>query len=102
MSCRGAQVWSFMDVHETPTIHDRFSALSRRLRMSVSNSFELFVVRESNKISGGERWIRTPGGGVSPYNGLANRRLQKAGDRRAVYPGSYVAVTVTIRLSPGL
>jgi hypothetical protein len=28
---------------------------------------------------GGERGIRTPGRGVSPYNGLANRRLQPLG-----------------------
>ena len=29
--------------------------------------------------TGGERGIRTPGRGVSPYNGLANRRLQPLG-----------------------
>ena len=29
--------------------------------------------------AGGERGIRTPGRGVSPYNGLANRRLQPLG-----------------------
>ena len=33
------------------------------------------VVRES----GGEGGIRTPGTGFSPYNGLANRRLQPLG-----------------------
>jgi hypothetical protein len=27
----------------------------------------------------GERGIRTPGTGISPYNGLANRRLQPLG-----------------------
>jgi hypothetical protein len=32
-----------------------------------------------SKTSGGERGIRTPGRGVSPYNGLANRRLQPLG-----------------------
>jgi hypothetical protein len=31
------------------------------------------------KTSGGEGGIRTPGTGVSPYNGLANRRLQPLG-----------------------
>jgi hypothetical protein len=29
--------------------------------------------------TGGEGGIRTPGRGVSPYNGLANRRLQPLG-----------------------
>ncbi len=29
--------------------------------------------------TGGEGGIRTPGTGVSPYNGLANRRLQPLG-----------------------
>src|SRR5271165_3490334 len=32
-----------------------------------------------DKTSGGEGGIRTPGRGVSPYNGLANRRLQPLG-----------------------
>ena len=31
------------------------------------------------KKSGGEGGIRTPDTGVSPYNGLANRRLQPLG-----------------------
>ena len=31
------------------------------------------------EISGGEGGIRTPGRGISPYNGLANRRLQPLG-----------------------
>ena len=39
------------------------------------------------KISGGERGIRTPGRGVSPYNGLANRRLQPLGHLSALYAG---------------
>jgi hypothetical protein len=30
-------------------------------------------------IFNGERGIRTPGTGVNPYNGLANRRLQPLG-----------------------
>ena len=32
-----------------------------------------------NKSNGGEGGIRTPDTGVSPYNGLANRRLQPLG-----------------------
>jgi hypothetical protein len=32
-----------------------------------------------DKTSGGEGGIRTPDTGVSPYNGLANRRLQPLG-----------------------
>ena len=32
-----------------------------------------------NKSNGGEGGIRTLGTGVSPYNGLANRRLQPLG-----------------------
>ena len=32
-----------------------------------------------NKSNGGEGGIRTPDRGVSPYNGLANRRLQPLG-----------------------
>ncbi len=31
------------------------------------------------KGDGGERGIRTPGTGLGPYNGLANRRLQPLG-----------------------
>jgi hypothetical protein len=34
---------------------------------------------KKNIISGGEGGIRTPDRGVSPYNGLANRRLQPLG-----------------------
>jgi hypothetical protein len=34
---------------------------------------------QENKEAGGEGGIRTPGTGVSPYNGLANRRLQPLG-----------------------
>src|SRR6202044_923405 len=37
------------------------------------------VCRDSERFAGGERGIRTPGRGVSPYNGLANRRLQPLG-----------------------
>src|SRR5215471_4130326 len=33
----------------------------------------------SQTLSGGEGGIRTPDRGVSPYNGLANRRLQPLG-----------------------
>src|SRR5271157_4866605 len=35
--------------------------------------------------SGGEGGIRTPGTGFSPYNGLANRRLQPLGHLSGVY-----------------
>jgi hypothetical protein len=34
---------------------------------------------QQNKSAGGERGIRTLDTGVSPYNGLANRRLQPLG-----------------------
>jgi hypothetical protein len=34
---------------------------------------------DDSKSDGGERGIRTPDRGVSPYNGLANRRLQPLG-----------------------
>lgn len=33
----------------------------------------------SCRLAGGEGGIRTPDRGVSPYNGLANRRLQPLG-----------------------
>jgi hypothetical protein len=36
------------------------------------------------KGSGGERGIRTPDRGFSPYNGLANRRLQPLGHLSAL------------------
>jgi hypothetical protein len=36
-------------------------------------------------VAGGERGIRTLGRGVSPYNGLANRRLQPLGHLSGVY-----------------
>jgi hypothetical protein len=36
-------------------------------------------------MAGGERGIRTLGRGVSPYNGLANRRLQPLGHLSGVY-----------------
>jgi hypothetical protein len=35
----------------------------------------------------GERGIRTPGTGVNPYNGLANRRLQPLGHLSGVRSG---------------
>jgi hypothetical protein len=49
--------------------------------------------------TGGERGIRTPDRGVSPYNGLANRRLQPLGhlsvrtrrDAKSLYQLIYVA-----------
>jgi hypothetical protein len=42
------------------------------------------------KRNGGERGIRTPGRGVSPYNGLANRRLQPLGHLSGVYRTDYI------------
>jgi hypothetical protein len=38
-----------------------------------------------SKGSGGEGGIRTPGRSFSPYNGLANRRLQPLGHLSGVY-----------------
>ena len=46
-----------------------------RLRGAVDVSLQLF----EPKRTGGEGGIRTPDTGVSPYNGLANRRLQPLG-----------------------
>src|SRR5690348_7933753 len=45
--------------------------------------------------SGGERGIRTPDRGFSPYNGLANRRLQPLG-----HLSSSVWIIAEIRLLP--
>src|SRR3974390_3366939 len=47
--------------------------------------------------TGGERGIRTLGTGFSPYNGLANRRLQPLGHLTAHL---HVYVTSTYRLRP--
>ena len=45
-----------------------------------------------NRLNGGERGIRTLDTGVSPYNGLANRRLQPLG---------HLSGGTDISLSPG-
>src|SRR5208337_5697183 len=45
-----------------------------------NHTAKLFVFR-----NGGEGGIRTPGTGFSPYNGLANRRLQPLGHLSGVY-----------------
>jgi hypothetical protein len=39
-------------------------------------------------LTGGEGGIRTPDRGVSPYNGLANRRLQPLGHLSGVFAAS--------------
>jgi hypothetical protein len=43
---------------------------------------------QSGTDSGGEGGIRTPDRGVSPYNGLANRRLQPLGHLSGVFAAS--------------
>jgi hypothetical protein len=49
-----------------------------RLCIATRKPFNALV--EGLKITeSGERGIRTPGTGISPYNGLANRRLQPLG-----------------------
>ena len=40
---------------------------------------------KGDKTTGGEGGIRTPDTGVSPYNGLANRRLQPLGHLSGVW-----------------
>ena len=42
----------------------------------------------SCRLAGGEGGIRTPDRGVSPYNGLANRRLQPLGHLSGVFAAS--------------
>jgi hypothetical protein len=49
------------------------------------------------QLSGGEGGIRTPGRGFSPYNGLANRRLQplghlSAGVHAGVFPRGFRSI----------
>ena len=60
-------------------ISDRWSPVNRR--MFVEFAFWAFegCERRAQKETGGERGIRTLDTGVSPYNGLANRRLQPLG-----------------------
>jgi hypothetical protein len=53
--------------------------------------------------NGGEGGIRTPGRSFSPYNGLANRRLQPLGhlsvaNRRKHYSSQPLLVTVSLSL----
>ena len=43
--------------------------------------------------SGGEGGIRTPGRGFSPYNGLANRRLQPLGHLSVANRRNIIAYT---------
>src|SRR5271170_1883362 len=57
-----------------------------------------------NKSNGGEGGIRTPDTGVSPYNGLANRRLQPLGHLSGDFqqfnmpaPGSSAALIQSVR-----
>ena len=45
--------------------------------------------------TGGEGGIRTPGRGVSPYNGLANRRLQPLGHLSGDFQQFNMAVQVS-------
>src|SRR5450755_2922093 len=45
-----------------------------------------------DKTSGGEGGIRTPGTGVSPYNGLANRRLQPLGHLSGKFGGTNLVI----------
>jgi hypothetical protein len=49
----------------------------------------LFAMAQQG-VAGGERGIRTPGRGVSPYNGLANRRLQPLGHLSGVHWTDYI------------
>ena len=50
--------------------------------------------------TGGEGGIRTPGRGVSPYNGLANRRLQPLGHLSGDFQQFNMAVGASAELDP--
>ena len=61
----------------TPNKDDNDIATLARMRYF---GFSVELIRlESTDFAGGEGGIRTPGTGLGPYNGLANRRLQPLG-----------------------
>src|SRR5689334_19195201 len=64
---------------------------SGRLRNGIRRQGSLIPLRGFEmKNAGGEGGIRTPDRGVSPYNGLANRRLQPLGH----LSGGYAAASI--------